>query len=127
MDEENRLRCLMVPIQQHLAEFEKRLLATVKQALQSCLEKPGALPSEQIDAIRECLGQLDDTSEWKSFIEANPKHIVNEQSPTRDYLHLNYNNKSNPLVLTLYKGELERRTGVLGKHVTKYYTLTQCK
>ncbi|KAI8889427.1 hypothetical protein K501DRAFT_282321 [Backusella circina FSU 941] len=125
VDEENRLRCLMVPIQQQLADFEKRLLTAVKQALHNCLEKPGSLPSEQINDIRDCLDKLDEKSEWESFIETNQKQIVNEQSPTRDYLHINYNNKSNPLVLTLYKGELERRTGVLGKHLTKYYILTQ--
>ncbi|KAI9480899.1 MAG: hypothetical protein EXX96DRAFT_481792 [Benjaminiella poitrasii] len=118
VDEENRLRLLMIPIQKDAEMFEKRLLEIVKPIIEYCYkiltptnpEPPLILTPEQ---------------EWSQFVDSRKNDFVDEEHPTKDFLKINYPNKFHPLVMTLLKGKLERRIGVRKQFVEKYYFLSQ--
>lgn len=125
VDEENRLRELMIPIQQTIQDFETRLLKSVESALRVCFSRPGSLNQEQLGSIQSSLNQVI-TSNWGEFVAMNKKDLVNESQPLKHYLHINYKCKNDPLVMTVHKGQLERRSGVLNKYSAKFITLTAC-
>lgn len=125
VDEENRLRKLMIPIQQEMQEFETRLLKAVENALKVCFNKPGVLNDDQLGFIQSYLNQVT-TNNWDEFVAMNKKDIVNENQPLKHYLHINYACKNDPLVMTIRKGQLERRSGVLNKYSTRFFVLTAC-
>lgn len=125
VDEENRLTKLMIPIQQAMQDFESRLLKSVESTLQVCFSKPGALNQDQINSIQYSLNQVI-TNNWGEFVAMNKKDLVNEQQPHKHHLHINYKCKNDPLVMTVYKGQLERRSGVLNKYSAKFVILTTC-
>ncbi|RCH95614.1 hypothetical protein CU098_000477, partial [Rhizopus stolonifer] len=125
VDEENRLRTLMIPVQQTISCFEKRLLKCVEQAIQICFEKYGALLSEDKVASLQASLNLAVQESWDSFAAKNKKQLVDEQHPHKHYLHINYSCKNDPLVLTLYKGEMERRSGILNKYTLWFFVLTE--
>ncbi|KAG2211659.1 hypothetical protein INT47_008756 [Mucor saturninus] len=123
VDEENRLTKLMMPIQQAMQDFESRLLKSVESTLQVCFSKPGALNQDQISSVQYSLNQVI-TNNWGEFVAMNKKDLVNEQQPLKHHLHINYKCKNDPLVMTVYKGQLERRSGVLNKYSAKFVILT---
>lgn len=125
VDEENRLRKLMIPIQQTMLDFENRLLKAVENALKVCFDKPGVLNQAQLGTIQSSLNHVI-TSNWDSFIAMNKKDIVNENNPLKHYLNINYPCKNDPLVMTIHKGQLERRFGVLNKYSARFFVLTEC-
>ncbi|OBZ81447.1 Phosphatidylinositol 4,5-bisphosphate-binding protein SLM2 [Choanephora cucurbitarum] len=124
-DEENRLRSLMIPIQQAISDFEQRLLKSVEQAIKLCFEKYSALLTQ--DKLTSLQSALDHavTDNWTSFVQKNKQQLVDEQNPTKHYLHINYACKQDPFVLTLFKGEIERRSSVLGKYTPWFFVLTE--
>jgi hypothetical protein len=126
VDEENRLSKLMIPIQQSTAEFESRVLKAMQDALKVCFEKPGVLNEDQLENIQLSLNQAI-TNNWDAFSASNKNDIVNEKFPYKHYLNINYTCKNDPLVMTLHKGQLERRSGVLSKYTQRFYILTECK
>ncbi|KAG0164301.1 hypothetical protein DFQ28_010540 [Apophysomyces sp. BC1034] len=130
VDEENRLRLLMVPIQREMAAFEERLLETVKPAVQFCYERlaPGAWDGSadaETAPFKLLLDQIVPKHEWSQFVEHQQKELVNEQNPTKDYLKINYPNKMNPYVMTLHKGILERPLGVRKQFAQRTFALSQ--
>ncbi|KAF7727192.1 hypothetical protein EC973_007890 [Apophysomyces ossiformis] len=131
VDEENRLRLLMVPIQQETAAFEQRLLDTVKPAIQFCYERlaPGAWDGSadaETAPFKLLMDQIVPDHEWAQFVEHQKKELVNEKNPIKDYLKINYPNKMNPYVMTLYKGPLERQIGGVRKQFSqRIFALTQ--
>lgn len=125
VDEENRLRKLMVPIQKDLREFEARLLVAVEEALKICFQLPN-LPQEKVNLLKNALNKIIQQN-WDSFVENNKKVVVNEEHPEKNYLKINYVCKNDPLVMTLFKGQLERKVGVLNKYSAKFFVLTEGK
>lgn len=126
MSEENRLRSLLVPIQQSIRDFEDRLFKAVEEALRVCLEKPVTLSDAQLSKIQSSLNQVI-TNNWATFAAMNKKDIINEENPLKHYLKINYNCKNDPLVMTVHKGQLERRTGVLNsKYTQRFFVVTKC-
>ncbi|KAG2226531.1 hypothetical protein INT45_014275 [Circinella minor] len=130
IDEENRMRKLMVPIQKGTAAYEARVLEQLKPAIEFCYKKlsPGLWKgTEENDTpFQLVMEQLVPSSEWNNFYDIKKKDLVNEENPLKDYLKINYPNKSNPKVMTVAKGILERRTGVLKQYAERYYVLSQC-
>ena len=126
INEENRLRELMVPIQQSMQDFESRLLKSVEAALTACFNKPGALSDAQLNAIQSSLNQAV-TNNWSAFAASNKGDIVNEKNPQKNYLNINYSCKNDALVMTVHKGQFERRSGVLGRFAPKFFVITKCK
>ncbi|KAI8339319.1 hypothetical protein BD560DRAFT_412675 [Blakeslea trispora] len=124
-DEENRLRSLMIPIQQAMSDFEQRLLKSVEQSIKLCFEKYSALLSQdKLVSLHSTLDQAI-TENWTCFVEKNKRQLVDEQRPYKHYLSINYACKQDPLVLTLFKGEIERRSSVLGKYTPWFFVLTE--
>ncbi|ORY98601.1 hypothetical protein BCR43DRAFT_487819 [Syncephalastrum racemosum] len=131
VDEENRLRELMVPLQRGTAAFEARVLEHVKPAIAFCYEHLApALWDGSDDAetapFKLLLDQLLPDHEWMRFYERNKKDLVPEQNPRKDYMNINYPNKLNPCVMTLAKGVLGRQTGVRKQFTERFYVLSQC-
>lgn len=132
VDEENRLRELMVPLQKGTAAFEARVLEHIKPAIAFCYEHLApALWDGTDDAetapFKLLLDQLLPDHEWMRFYERNKKDLVPEQNPRKDYMNINYPNKLNPCVMTLAKGILGRQTGVRKQFTERFYVLSQCK
>lgn len=126
MDEENRLRLLMLPIQRAMYDFETRIMKFVEQALTVCFERPDLLQEGKLENLQTSLNEAV-TDNWETFVMKHRKTFVLENSPQKQYLKINYACKNDPLVLTLHKGELERRSGVLNKHTQRFFVLTECK
>lgn len=132
VDEENRLRLLMIPIQKEAQAFEKRLLELVKPTIQYCYETlaPGAwdgTDDKDIAPFQLLMDQIMPNFEWDRFIELQKKDLVNENHPTKDYLKISYPNKFHPMVMTLLKGKMERKYGVRKQFVERNYVLSQGK
>ncbi|KAI9026454.1 hypothetical protein CLU79DRAFT_741827 [Phycomyces nitens] len=130
VDEENRLRVLMVGVQKDTSEFERKIIQSLKTSIKFCYENipPGLSENSSDKDNTQFKALLTSTpeEEWVQFMENNKKDLVNEQFPTKDYLNINFKNKHNPYVLTLMKGKAERRTGVRKQFVEKYFVLSQC-
>lgn len=126
VDEENRLRRLMVPIQQTMLDFETRLLHAVEETIKTCFERPGSLSEERLNGLETSLNATV-SDNWNTFVSNNKKDVVNEKNPNKHYLKINYPFKNDPLVTTLHKGELERKSGVLNKYTQRFFVLTECK
>ncbi|GAA5803982.1 hypothetical protein HPULCUR_009467 [Helicostylum pulchrum] len=129
VDEENRLRLLMIPIQKEAQSFEKRLLELVKPTIQHCYETlaPNAWDgSDDKDAapFQLLMDQVMPTYEWSQFVELQKKDFVNENNPTKDYLKINYPNKFHPMVMTLLKGKMQRKYGVRKQFTDRSYILS---
>lgn len=116
----------MVPIQQTMLDFETRLLTAVQDAIKLCFERPGSLSEQKLDNLQTSLNAAV-SDNWSTFVANNKKDIVNEKNPSKHYLKINYPFKNDPLVMTLHKGELERRSGVLNKYTQRFFVLTECK
>jgi hypothetical protein len=130
VDEENRLRLLMIPIQKDLKAFETRLIHTIKPTIQYCYKSlaPGAWDgSDDRDTapFQLLMDQVMPDYEWNQFVELQKKDLVNEKYPTKDYLKINYPNKFHPLVMTLLKGKMERKFGVRKQFTERNYVLSQ--
>lgn len=130
VDEENRLRLLMLPIQKDAQDFETRLIEFVKPTIKYCYERlaPGALDGtddKDTAPFQLLLDQIMPKYEWSQFVELRSKDLVNEKNPTKDYLKINYPNKFHPLVMTLLKGKLERKFGVRKQFTERNYVLSQ--
>ncbi|KAI8377443.1 uncharacterized protein BYT42DRAFT_344653 [Radiomyces spectabilis] len=131
INEENRLRLLMVDVQKDTADFEQRLIEAVKPIVQFCYEylAPGAwhhASDPETASMKLVMDQIIPNHEWHAFAEKNVKELVPEHHPTKDYLKINYPHKLHPYVLTLQKGKMQRRTGVLKQYIDRYYVLSQC-
>ena len=132
VDEENRLRLLMVNIQKEAQAFEKRLIETIKPTIQYCYQRlaPGSLDGtddKETAPFQLLLDQVMPSYEWSQFAELRKKDLVNESNPTKDYLKINYPNKFHPLVMTLLKGKLQRKVGVRKQFTERNYVLSQGK
>ncbi|CAO3596872.1 unnamed protein product [Absidia cylindrospora] len=131
MDEENRLRHLMVPIQKETADFETRLLGTLKPAVQYCCEylAPGVWhgdADEETAPFQLLMDRIVPDSEWQHFYQREEKELVDEQQVTKDYLNINYANKLHDSVVTLKKGTMQRYIGgVRIKFSDRLYVLSQ--
>lgn len=130
VDEENRLRLLMIPIQNDAKEFETRLINLVKPAIQYCYKvlAPGAwdgTADKDAAPFELLMDQIKPDHEWQQFAELHKKNLVNEKYPKKDYLKINYPNKFHPLVLTLLKGKMERKFGVRKQFTERNYILSQ--
>lgn len=130
VDEENRLRLLMIPIQQDAQAFEKRLIDLVKPTVQYCYEKlaPGAWDgSDDKDTapFQLLMDQIMPNLEWDRFVELQKRDLVNEKHPTKNYLRINYPNKFHPMVMTLLKGKMERKYSVRKQFIERSYVLSQ--
>lgn len=115
----------MIPIQQTMQEFETRLLKAVESTLTVCFNKPGVLDPNQMYTLQSSLNQAI-TNNWDTFVTMNKKDIVNEDTPLKHYLNINYPCKNDALVMTAHKGQLERRFGVLNVYAAKFFVITEC-
>ncbi|CAO0793368.1 unnamed protein product [Mucor circinelloides] len=130
VDEENRLRLLMLPIQKDAAAFEKQVIEQIRPTIRYCYEvlAPGAWDgSEDKDAVsfELLMDQIMPQQSWDQFVEENKTNFVSDRNPTKDYLKINYPNKFHPLVMTLLKGKMERKFGVRKQFVERNYVLSQ--
>lgn len=137
VDEENRLRLLMLPIQQQTRQFEKRLVDVLKPMLEYCYEHHASRYQEdrstgEAARIQRSIARLDPATEWARFVEQNKDTLVaDEQKPQKNYLDIHYRNRLHPAVMTLMKGKLERRQGGVGRRrrlfSEKYFILSHSK
>ncbi|KAI9499293.1 hypothetical protein BDB00DRAFT_935035 [Zychaea mexicana] len=129
IQEDNRLRTAIIDIQHQSALFEKRIIHALKKAAQFCYDHYGNIAvSRETARIQRMIEKMDTEREWQQFLSSEARDlVVDEVTPSRNYLFINYSNKFHPAVMTLAKGNLERRTGGIRKQYTKrYYVLTQC-
>lgn len=129
VDEENRLRLLMLPIQKETAEFEQQVLEQIKPTLRYCYEvlaPPGSSSKSEAATPFESTIMPQPTS-WNQFVQENKTNFVSETHPTKDYLKINYPNKFHPLVMTLLKGKMHRKKKLAGKQsfIERNYVLSQ--
>ncbi|OBZ87199.1 Phosphatidylinositol 4,5-bisphosphate-binding protein SLM2 [Choanephora cucurbitarum] len=130
IDEENRLRLLMVSIQKDIRGLETRLIEAVKPAIRFCYQvlAPGAWDGsadKDTTPFQVLLDQIVPQQEWSDFAETHKKELVDEDRPIKDYLKINYPNKSHPLVMTLMKGKMERKFGVRKQFTERMFVLSQ--
>ncbi|CEP06827.1 hypothetical protein [Parasitella parasitica] len=130
VDEENRLRLLMIPIQKDTEEFEQQVINQIKPTVKYCYEflAPGAWNgAENTDttALEHLMDQITPQQTWEQFVQENEANIVSEKNPTKDYLKIKYPNKFHPMVMTLLKGKMERKVGVRKQFIERNYVLSQ--
>ncbi|KAI8879698.1 hypothetical protein K501DRAFT_256354, partial [Backusella circina FSU 941] len=131
VDEENRLRLLMVIVQQEMKAFEKQLITVVKTAVEYSYTNMAPTVWDgsndpETASFQQILDQVMPDHEWSVFYEQNINELVNEDQPTKDYLKFNYPNKLHPAVMTLRKGKMERKFGGVRKQfVQRYFILSQ--
>ncbi|CAO3633455.1 unnamed protein product [Cunninghamella blakesleeana] len=121
--EENRLRELMVPIQKDIKELETKINENLKTIIHFCAEYQTTV-TQYGNTYDQILQQLLPQPTWPSFVEAQQKDWVDENHIQKNYLHINYPNKSSPYVATVQKGLLGRRSGVLKHYHKRFYVLT---
>ena len=126
------MRELMVPIQKGTAAFEARCLEQLKPAIAYCYQFMAPqmwdnTEDQETASFKLVMDQLMPDHEWKRFYESKKKDLVHEENPKKDYLKINYPNKVNPFVMTVAKGVLERRIGVLKQFTDRYYILSHCE
>ncbi|KAI8328100.1 hypothetical protein BC941DRAFT_234967 [Chlamydoabsidia padenii] len=121
--EENRLRELMVPIQQDMKELESRLMQVFTDVIDFCVEQQTTV-IQYGNNLDQVLGHLLPQHTWQAFIRAQQKEWVDEKHIKKNYIHINYPNKQHTHVATIHKGVLGRRSGVLKHYHDKYYVLT---
>ncbi|CDH61085.1 hypothetical protein RO3G_02156 [Lichtheimia corymbifera JMRC:FSU:9682] len=132
LDEDNRLRLLMITIQHQMAELERRIIQALTPAIQYCYSLfVGELGSNRgksdLARYRQLIDNLDPQKEWSKFMNNESDLIVDDTKVTRNHLEIKYNNMAHPAVMTLYKGTLYRQLGgVRNKTVERYCVLTQC-
>lgn len=133
LDEDNRLRRVMITIQSQMAELEKRIIQALKPAIQYCYSlytgELGNSPAKSdVARYRRLIDNLDPQREWAKFMDNERDLIVDDTKVTRNHLEIKYNNMAHPAVMTLYKGTLYRQLGGMrNKTVERYCVLTQCK
>ncbi|RCI07237.1 hypothetical protein CU098_013658 [Rhizopus stolonifer] len=130
VDEENRLRLLMIPIQKGIKLFETRVLEAVKPAVEFCYKNllPGTrgdFLDEDSNSIKSFIEQIVPAHEWEDFFYSHKKYLIDESHPVKDYMKINYPNKFHPLVMTLMKGKMEKKSGAKKKFIEKYCVLSQ--
>ncbi|CDS11871.1 hypothetical protein LRAMOSA04067 [Lichtheimia ramosa] len=132
LDEDNRLRLVMITIQSQMAELEKRIIQALKPAIQYCYSlytgELGNSPAKSdVARYRRLIDNLDPQREWAKFMDNERDLIVDDTKVTRNHLEIKYNNMTHPAVMTLYKGTLYRQLGGMrNKTVERYCVLTQC-
>ncbi|KAI7882551.1 hypothetical protein K492DRAFT_186054 [Lichtheimia hyalospora FSU 10163] len=132
LDEDNRLRLIMVTVQHQMAELEKRIIEALTPAIQYCYslyvgELGNSRAKSDIARYRRLIDNLDPQREWNKFMDNESDLIVDDTKVTRNHLQVKYNNMTHPAVMTLYKGTLYRQLGgVRNKTVERYCVLTQC-
>lgn len=124
-EEENRLRSLMVPIQKDTKAFEKRIIGAIKPVIDYCYK--AMLPQWEDVSYKKVLDKIMPDHEWIKFCEEQKAELVDEQNLKKDYLKFNYPNKFHPLVMTLLKGTMEKKTSVRRQYLERYYVLSQGK
>jgi hypothetical protein len=130
IDEENRLRLLMLPVQKEAKQLEQDVVIAVKPAIEYCYKTlaPNAWDGSNdatVEPFQLLLEKIAPDSDWEKFAELNKNELVDQDNPTRDYLKINYPNKFHPLVMTVIKGKLERKIGVRKQFVSREFVLTQ--
>ncbi|SAM09270.1 hypothetical protein [Absidia glauca] len=130
VNEENRLRHLMVPIQKETADFEARLLNTLKPAIQYCCEflAPGVWDGsadEETAPFQLLMARIVPDHEWHHFYAREEKELVDTSSITKDYLNIHYPNKLHDKVVTLKKGTMQRYLGGRAMFSDRLYVLSQ--
>ncbi|KAI9306251.1 hypothetical protein BJ944DRAFT_238921 [Cunninghamella echinulata] len=131
VDEENRLRLLMVPIQKETAEFEKQLLEALKPIVQYCCEylAPGVWDGsadEETAPFQLLMERIVPQHEWEHFYAKEEKELVDEENPRKDYLKILYPNKLHTKVVTLKKGNMDRYIGgIKVRFSERLYVLAQ--
>ncbi|KAK4513324.1 60S ribosomal protein L8 [Mucor velutinosus] len=130
VDEENRLRLLMIPIQKETADLEQQVIQQIKPTIRYCYEvlSPSAWDGsedKETAPFELMMDQIMPQQSWDQFVQENKSNFVNEKNPTKDYLKINYPNKFHPLVMTLLKGKMERKFGVRKQFIERNYVLSQ--
>ncbi|CAO3609013.1 unnamed protein product [Cunninghamella blakesleeana] len=131
VDEENRLRLLMVPIQKGTEAFEKSLIEALKPIVQYCCEylAPGiwdGSDDEETAPFQLLMERIVPQHEWEHFYTKEEKELVDPEHPIKDYLKILYPNKLNFKVVTLKKGNMDRYIGGIKiRFSERLYVLSQ--
>ncbi|ORZ05209.1 hypothetical protein BCR42DRAFT_428389 [Absidia repens] len=121
--EENRLRELMVPIQQDMKELETKLIDAFGGLVDFCVEQETTV-TQYGSTLDQVLGHFLPQHTWQAFVAAQQKEWVDEDHIKKNYVQINYPNKQHTHVATVRKGILGRRSGVLKHYHDKYFVLT---
>lgn len=129
VEEENRLRALLIPIQKDAHEFEKRVIIAVKPAIEYCYQKIGPhvcdTDATNSTPFQLLMDQISPLGDWEQFVKLNKSDLVDEKNPKKDHLKINYPNKFHSTVNTLFKGKLHRKLGTRKQFLERHYVLTQ--
>ncbi|ORX62886.1 hypothetical protein DM01DRAFT_1403310 [Hesseltinella vesiculosa] len=131
VEEENRLRALMAPIQRETALFEAKVLQCLKPAIRLVSEHlapsvwDGSI-DEEAAPFQMLMDRLMPDAEWDLFARQEAKELVDEDHVIKDYLNIYYPNKLHPKVVTLKTGTMERLIpGIRTRFAERAYVLTQ--
>jgi hypothetical protein len=122
VEEENRLRLLLIPIQKDAHEFEQRVIQAVQPAIEYCYQKMISQGSAPFQLLMDQLSPLGD---WEQFVSLNKRDLVDENVPKKDHLKINYPNKFHAANNMLMQGKLQRKLGARKQYLEKHYVLTQ--
>jgi hypothetical protein len=115
----------MVPIQKDTKAFEKRIIGAIKPVIDYCYK--AMLPQWEDVSYKKVLDKIMPDHEWIKFCEEQKAELVDEQNLKKDYLKFSYPNKFHPLVMTLLKGTMDKKTSVRRQYLERYYVLSQGK
>ncbi|KAI8066502.1 hypothetical protein BC940DRAFT_334091 [Gongronella butleri] len=131
VEEENRLRGLMVPIQREMALFEAKVLQCLKPAIRdACLHLAPTIwdgsADDEAAPFQWLMERILPDTEWDLFVRQEGKELVDEEHAVKDYLNIYYPNKLHPKVVTLKTGRMQRlMPGLRSRFAERAYVLTQ--
>ncbi|RUS12785.1 hypothetical protein BC938DRAFT_478425, partial [Jimgerdemannia flammicorona] len=125
--EENRLHEAVQALQRQVGAFEGGVIEEIKTTVQTFYNWRANELYEykgNAAAVTKALENLHPDSEWTHFVEMHKGLLVSDNARLKTPDDIDYENKGNPLVVTIKQGRMERKTGVLKNWNDRYYVLT---
>jgi hypothetical protein len=116
----------MISLQREVATFERSIVENAKSAVRTFYERRAKdiYKKSNGDSVLTVLNSLQPDTEWNEFVAKNGDQLVREDAGFKDYRHIEYPNKHDPLVQVIKKGKLSRKTVVMRSYNERFYFLT---
>nr|ODO02594.1 cytoplasmic protein [Cryptococcus depauperatus CBS 7855] len=126
VNEENALQKSIVIMQQNSAHFEEGIVRSIQSAWATFDEWQNRMSASVQESWRMLginMAQLMPDREWISFA-ARSDHLLDPETPLRNPELIDYPGKSDPSVIPVYTGMLERKKRFTKSYKEGFYVLT---
>jgi PH domain len=126
VNEENALQKSIIIMQQNSAHFEEGIVRAIQSAWQTFDEWQSRMSASVQDTWRVLgthMASIPPDHEWISF-SARSDHLLDPDTPLRNYETINYPSKDDPSVNPVHTGYLERKKRFTRAYRESYFILT---